>query len=116
MEHTDGRRAVVPMHKGRDLPKGTLRQILQTTGLSADDLTSIDADSLPAAYFRRKSAHATLSNVCLGVPSTINLIVYPPVCVTTRCPLMAILRARCLRPVREAARHLYRDGCLLHVY
>jgi len=26
------------MHKGRDLPKGTLRQIMRDTGLTVDDL------------------------------------------------------------------------------
>ena len=39
LEHPDGRRAVVPVHKARDLPKGTLRQILRATGLTAEDPT-----------------------------------------------------------------------------
>ena len=39
VEHQDGRRTVVPMHRGRDLPKGTLKQILADTGLGADDIT-----------------------------------------------------------------------------
>ncbi len=38
VRHADGRWTTVPMHKGRDLPKGTLRQILKDTGLTAADL------------------------------------------------------------------------------
>lgn len=34
---TDGRRVTVPVH-AKDLPKGTLREILKQAGLSADDL------------------------------------------------------------------------------
>lgn len=34
----DGRRTTVPLHRGRDVVKGTLRAILRDTGLSADDL------------------------------------------------------------------------------
>lgn len=39
LKHPDGRRAVVPMHTARDLPKGTLKQILRDTGLGISDLT-----------------------------------------------------------------------------
>lgn len=39
LKHSDGRRATVPLHKGRDLGKGLLRQIMRDAGLSADDLT-----------------------------------------------------------------------------
>ena len=38
MRHPDGRWTTVPMHKGRDLAKGTLRQILRDTNLTAADL------------------------------------------------------------------------------
>jgi predicted RNA binding protein YcfA (HicA-like mRNA interferase family) len=38
MRHPDGRWTTVPMHKGRDLAKGTLRQILRDTSLTATDL------------------------------------------------------------------------------
>lgn len=33
------RRTTVPMHKGRDLAKGTLRQIMRDTNLTVDDLS-----------------------------------------------------------------------------
>lgn len=39
MKHADGRWTTVPRHKGRDLPKGTLRQILRDTKLTIADLT-----------------------------------------------------------------------------
>jgi predicted RNA binding protein YcfA (HicA-like mRNA interferase family) len=35
--HPDGRTATVPMH--RDVPKGTLRDIMKQADLSPDDLT-----------------------------------------------------------------------------
>ena len=31
------RRATVPVHKGRDLPRGTLRNILKSAGLTEDE-------------------------------------------------------------------------------
>jgi predicted RNA binding protein YcfA (HicA-like mRNA interferase family) len=39
LKHPDGRWTTVPQHKGRDLSKGTPRQILQETGLTVEDLT-----------------------------------------------------------------------------
>lgn len=39
VKHADGRWTTVPMHRGRDLAKGTLRQILRDTGLTVDDLS-----------------------------------------------------------------------------
>jgi predicted RNA binding protein YcfA (HicA-like mRNA interferase family) len=36
--HADGRRTTVPLHRGRDLAKGTLRAILRDTQLTVDDL------------------------------------------------------------------------------
>lgn len=38
MRHPDGRGAAVPVHRGRDVPKGTLRSILRDTGLTPGDL------------------------------------------------------------------------------
>jgi predicted RNA binding protein YcfA (HicA-like mRNA interferase family) len=39
MRHPDGRWTTVPMHKGRDPARGTLRQILRDANLSVDDLS-----------------------------------------------------------------------------
>ncbi len=36
--HPDGRRTTVPIHKGRDLGKGLLRQIMRDANLSVQDL------------------------------------------------------------------------------
>ena len=41
MRHADGRRVVVPVHPGRDMPKGTLRSILGIIGMSADELREL---------------------------------------------------------------------------
>jgi predicted RNA binding protein YcfA (HicA-like mRNA interferase family) len=38
MRHPDGRGASVPVHPGRDVAKGTLRNILADTGLTIEDL------------------------------------------------------------------------------
>ncbi len=38
MRHPDGRGAAVPVHSGKDVPKGTLRTIMADTGLIADQL------------------------------------------------------------------------------
>jgi len=38
VRHADGRWTTVPMHKGRDLAKGTLHQILHDTRLTPEDL------------------------------------------------------------------------------
>jgi predicted RNA binding protein YcfA (HicA-like mRNA interferase family) len=38
MRHPDGRTVAVPVHSGRDIPKGTIRNILAITGLTPDDL------------------------------------------------------------------------------
>ena len=37
MRHPDGRRTTVPVHAGRDIRPGTLRNILRDTGLSVDE-------------------------------------------------------------------------------
>jgi predicted RNA binding protein YcfA (HicA-like mRNA interferase family) len=41
MRHPDGRTVPVPVHPGRDMPKGTLRNILAIVGLSAEDLREL---------------------------------------------------------------------------
>ncbi|MFN2426339.1 MAG: type II toxin-antitoxin system HicA family toxin [Candidatus Binatia bacterium] len=39
LRHADGRRTTIPVHSGRTLGRGLLRQILRDTGLAVDDLT-----------------------------------------------------------------------------
>ena len=41
LECDDGRFANVPMHRGRDVPRGLLASILKTTGLTADELRKL---------------------------------------------------------------------------
>jgi len=41
MRHPDGRTVTVPVHAGRDMPKGTVRNILAITGLTPDDLQKL---------------------------------------------------------------------------
>jgi predicted RNA binding protein YcfA (HicA-like mRNA interferase family) len=41
MKHTDGRAVSVPVHAGRDMPKGTLRNILTIVGLTQDDFRKL---------------------------------------------------------------------------
>jgi len=36
-QHPDGRSTVVPAHKGEDIGRGLLRNIIQDTGLSKDE-------------------------------------------------------------------------------
>jgi predicted RNA binding protein YcfA (HicA-like mRNA interferase family) len=38
LKHPDGRSTTVPVHAGKDVPKGTIRAILEDTGLTVDDL------------------------------------------------------------------------------
>ena len=38
LRHPDGRGTTVPVHRGRDLAKGTLRSILADTGLTIEEL------------------------------------------------------------------------------
>ncbi len=38
MRHPDGRGTTVPVHKGRDMAKGTLRGILRDVGLTLEEL------------------------------------------------------------------------------
>jgi predicted RNA binding protein YcfA (HicA-like mRNA interferase family) len=41
MRHPDGRAVPVPVHPGRDMPKGTLRGILAMIGMNVDDLRKL---------------------------------------------------------------------------
>lgn len=41
MRHPDGRGTTVPVHRGRDIAKGTLRGILADVGMSVDELRSL---------------------------------------------------------------------------
>ena len=41
LKHPDGRATTVPVHAGRDVPKGTLRAVLRDVGLTADDLRQL---------------------------------------------------------------------------
>jgi len=38
LRHPDGRRVTVPVHAGRDLGRGLLRQIMRDASLTIDDL------------------------------------------------------------------------------
>jgi predicted RNA binding protein YcfA (HicA-like mRNA interferase family) len=41
MSHEDGRTVVVPVHPGRDMPRGTLRGILTIIGMTGDELRKL---------------------------------------------------------------------------
>lgn len=41
MRHPDGRSVSVPVHPGRDMPKGTLRNILAIIGISVEELRDL---------------------------------------------------------------------------
>jgi predicted RNA binding protein YcfA (HicA-like mRNA interferase family) len=41
LRHADGRTVAVPVHAGRDMPKGTLRNILGIVGMSPDELRQL---------------------------------------------------------------------------
>ena len=41
MRHPDGHTVPVPVHHGRDMPKGTLRNILAIIGMEADELREL---------------------------------------------------------------------------
>ena len=41
MRHPDGRTVPVPVHPGRDMPRGTLRNILAIIGMEADELRKL---------------------------------------------------------------------------
>jgi predicted RNA binding protein YcfA (HicA-like mRNA interferase family) len=41
MRHPDGRTVIVPVHAGKDMAKGTLRNILSIAGMTADELRKL---------------------------------------------------------------------------
>jgi predicted RNA binding protein YcfA (HicA-like mRNA interferase family) len=41
MRHPDGRSVPVPVHPGRDMPKGTLRNVLSIIGMDVDELREL---------------------------------------------------------------------------
>ncbi|HXL94257.1 MAG TPA: type II toxin-antitoxin system HicA family toxin [Streptosporangiaceae bacterium] len=41
LKHPDGRATTVPVHAGKDVPKGTLRSVLRDAELSAKDLRDL---------------------------------------------------------------------------
>lgn len=41
MRHPDGRSVPVPVHPGRDMPKGTLRSLLSIIGMDIDQLRKL---------------------------------------------------------------------------
>jgi predicted RNA binding protein YcfA (HicA-like mRNA interferase family) len=41
LRHPDGRATTVPVHAGKDVPKGTLRAVIRDAGLSAEDLRQL---------------------------------------------------------------------------
>jgi predicted RNA binding protein YcfA (HicA-like mRNA interferase family) len=41
MRHPDGRTVPIPVHPGRDMPKGTLRNILAIIGMEADEMREL---------------------------------------------------------------------------
>ena len=41
MKHSDGRRAIVPMHSNKDIPKGTLLAILKDIQITKEELIKI---------------------------------------------------------------------------
>jgi predicted RNA binding protein YcfA (HicA-like mRNA interferase family) len=41
MRHPEGRGTTVPVHSGRDIPKGTLRGILNDVGLSVEEFRDL---------------------------------------------------------------------------
>jgi predicted RNA binding protein YcfA (HicA-like mRNA interferase family) len=42
LEHPDGRKTTVPVHKGRDIPRGLLRQIVTLDlGMDMDEFTAL---------------------------------------------------------------------------
>lgn len=38
LKHSDGRRVIVAIHQGKDIPRGTLKAILEDAEISVDEL------------------------------------------------------------------------------
>jgi predicted RNA binding protein YcfA (HicA-like mRNA interferase family) len=43
--HPDGRATVVPMHKGRDLPRGTIRNIVKDIDITVEEYERLRRES-----------------------------------------------------------------------
>lgn len=41
MTHADGRRVSVPVHRSRDVPRGTLRSVIRDAGLTVEEFLSL---------------------------------------------------------------------------
>jgi predicted RNA binding protein YcfA (HicA-like mRNA interferase family) len=41
IKHQDGRKTSIPIHKNKDLPKGTLKAILKDIGFTNEDLINL---------------------------------------------------------------------------
>lgn len=41
MKHADGRRATIPIHPGKDIPKGTLRGILRDLAVDVETVVKL---------------------------------------------------------------------------
>jgi predicted RNA binding protein YcfA (HicA-like mRNA interferase family) len=41
MQHPDGRAVPVPVHQGRDMPRGTLRNVLSIIGMTPDEFRAL---------------------------------------------------------------------------
>ena len=41
MRHPDGRAVAVPVHAGDDVPRGTMRQILASVGITPDEFRAL---------------------------------------------------------------------------
>jgi predicted RNA binding protein YcfA (HicA-like mRNA interferase family) len=41
LKHPDGRATTVPVHSGRDVPKGTLRSVLEDADLTVEELRKL---------------------------------------------------------------------------
>lgn len=41
LKHPDGRATTVPVHSGKEVPKGTLRSVLQDVGLTVEELRKL---------------------------------------------------------------------------
>ena len=41
MKHSDGRRVIIAVHQGRDIPKGTLSGILKDIGVTSEQLCDL---------------------------------------------------------------------------
>jgi predicted RNA binding protein YcfA (HicA-like mRNA interferase family) len=64
MRHPDGRSVPVPVHPGRDMPKGTLRSVLSIIGMDVDELRDPPTRTTTSG---RSTMYHGLVNVCRGL-------------------------------------------------